>query len=89
MSNALEDEDLSATRAALDMEARFLITDPGEKVALLTPAPGRAPAVDQPIAERRAKRGRGSLLDVLEQLPASIPASPSGEILDELRSGRM
>jgi prevent-host-death family protein len=67
----------------------FLITDRGQEVAQLTPAPGRASAVDRLVAGRGAKRGQGSLLDVLEELPAPIPGPPSGEVLDELRSERL
>jgi len=67
----------------------FLITDRGEEVAQLVPAPGRATAVDRLVAERGARRGQGSVLDVLEELPAPIPGPPSGEVLDELRSERL
>jgi hypothetical protein len=45
--------------------------------------------VDRLVAERGANRGQGSLLDVIEQLPAAIPGPPSGEVLDELRSERL
>jgi DNA-binding PadR family transcriptional regulator len=38
--------------------------------------------------EPGARRAQGSLLDVIEQLPAPIPGPPSGEVLDELRSER-
>ncbi|MBA3809414.1 MAG: type II toxin-antitoxin system prevent-host-death family antitoxin [Solirubrobacterales bacterium] len=67
----------------------FLITDRGREIAQLTPAPGRASVVDRLVAERGAKRGQGSLLDVLEDLPETIPGPPSGEVLDELRSERL
>jgi prevent-host-death family protein len=67
----------------------FLITDHGEEVAQLTPAPGRATVIDRLVAERGARRGQGSLLDVLPELPAPIPGPPSGEALDELRSERL
>jgi prevent-host-death family protein len=67
----------------------FLITDRGQEIAQLTPAPGHATAVDRLVAERGASRGQGSLLDVIEQLPAPIPGPPSGEVLDELRSERL
>jgi prevent-host-death family protein len=67
----------------------FLITDRGQEIAQLTPAPGRATAVDRLVAERGATRGQGSLLEVLEQLPAPIPGRPTDEVLDELRSERL
>lgn len=66
----------------------FLITDRGQTVAQLTPAPGRATTIDRLVAERGARRGQGDLLDVLEQLPEPIPGPPSGELLDALRSER-
>jgi prevent-host-death family protein len=67
----------------------FLITDRGQEIAQLTPAPGRATAVDRLVAERGARRGQGSLLDLMEHLPAPIPGPPSDETLDELRSERL
>jgi prevent-host-death family protein len=67
----------------------FLITDRGREIAQLTPAPGRASAVDRLVAERGARRGQGSLLDVIDPLPAPIPGPPSDEVLDELRSERL
>lgn len=66
----------------------FLITDRGQAVAQLTPAPGRATAIDRLVAERGARRGQGNLLDVLEDLPEPLPGPPSAELLDELRSER-
>lgn len=66
----------------------FLITDRGQEIAQLTPAPSRASAIDRLVAERGARRGQGSLLDVLEDLPEPIPGPPSNEVLDELRSER-
>jgi antitoxin (DNA-binding transcriptional repressor) of toxin-antitoxin stability system len=66
----------------------FLITDRGQAVAQLTPAPGRATAIDRLVAERGARRGQGDLLDVLDQLPEPIPGPPSEQLLDELRSER-
>jgi prevent-host-death family protein len=67
----------------------FLITDRGQEIAQLTPAPGRATAVDRLVADRGASRGQGSLLDVMEQLPTPIAGPPAGEVLDELRSERL
>jgi prevent-host-death family protein len=67
----------------------FLITDRGQEVAQLTPAPGRASVIDRLVAERGAMRGQGNLLDVLEELPAPIPGPPSSEVLGELRSERL
>ena len=76
------------TRRVRDGES-FLITDRGQEIAQLTPAPGRASAIDRLVAERGARRGHGSLLEVLEQLPEPIPGKPSSQILDELRAERM
>jgi prevent-host-death family protein len=76
------------TRRARNGES-FLITDRGQEVAQLTPAPGRASAVDRLVAERGARRGEGNLLDVLEELPAAIPGPASSDVLDELRSERL
>ncbi|MHB8492419.1 MAG: type II toxin-antitoxin system Phd/YefM family antitoxin [Solirubrobacteraceae bacterium] len=67
----------------------FLITDHGREVAQLSPAPGRASAIDRLVAERGARRGHGNLLDVLEDLPAPIPGPPSSAVLDDLRSERL
>lgn len=65
-----------------------MITDRGQAVAQLTPAPGRASAIDRLVAERGARRGQGSLLEVLKDLPQPIAGPPSGQVLDELRSER-
>lgn len=67
----------------------FLITDRGEEIAQLTPAPGRATAIDRLVAERGARPAQGSLLDVLQELPDPIPGPSSSEVLDELRSERI
>ncbi len=67
----------------------FVITDRGQEIAQLTPAPGRGSVVDRLVAERGASRGQGSLLDVMEQLRSPIPGPPSGEVLDELRDERL
>lgn len=67
----------------------FVITDRGQAVAQLAPAPGRASAVDRLVAERGARRGEGDLLEVLEELPEPIPGPPSQTVLDELRSERL
>jgi prevent-host-death family protein len=75
------------TRRAKDGES-FVITDRGHAVAQLTPAPGRASAIDRLVAERGARRGQGSLLDVLEELHEPIPGPPSEAVLDELRGER-
>lgn len=66
----------------------FLITDRGQTVAQLTPAPERASAIDRLVAQRGGQRGHGDLLDALEGLSEPIPGPPSGELLDELRSER-
>lgn len=75
------------TRRAKGGES-FVITDRGQAVAQLTPAPGRASAIDRLVAERGARRGLGSLLDALEELPEPIPGPPTESVLDELRSER-
>jgi uncharacterized protein len=67
----------------------FLITDHGQEIAQLTPAPGRGTAIDRLVAERGARRGQGILLDVLDELPAPIPGPSSSDVLDELRSERL
>jgi len=67
----------------------FLITDHGREVARLSPAPTHASVVDRLVAERGARRGHGSLLDVLEELPEPIPGPPTSEVLDELRAERL
>jgi prevent-host-death family protein len=67
----------------------FLITDHGQEVAQLTPAPGHASAIDRLVAERGARRGQGDLLEVLEQLPSPVPGPPTSEVLDELREERL
>lgn len=66
----------------------FVITDRGQAVAQLTPAPGRASTIDRLVAERGARRGDGSLLDALEQLTDPIPGPPSEQLLSELRAER-
>lgn len=66
----------------------FVITDRGQAVAQLTPAPDRASVIDRLVAERGARRGQGNLLDVLEELPEPIPGPGSGTVLDELRGER-
>jgi len=76
------------TRRARNGES-FLITDRGQEIAQLTPAPGRASAIDRLVAERGARRGEGDLIDVLEELPTPIPGPPSSDVLDGLRSERL
>ena len=66
----------------------FIITDRGAEVAQLVPAPARASAIDRLVAERGARRGRGSLLDVLDPLPQPIAGPPTNEVLDEIRAER-
>jgi len=67
----------------------FLITDRGQEIAVLGPAPGRSTVLDRLVADRHAKRGQGSVLDVLQELPSPIPGPPSQEVLDQLRSERL
>lgn len=66
----------------------FLITDRGQQIAQLTPAPGRATVIDRLVGERGARRGRGTLLDLLPELSEPIPGPPSDQVLNELRSER-
>jgi prevent-host-death family protein len=75
------------TRRARSGES-FVITDRGQAVAQLTPAPGRASAIDRLVGERGARRGQGNLLEVLEELPEPIPGPPSETVLDQLRDER-
>lgn len=66
----------------------FVITDRGSDVAQLVPASSRASAIDRLVAERGARRGHGSLLDVLEELSEPIAGPPSSAVLDEIRAER-
>jgi prevent-host-death family protein len=66
----------------------FVITDRGRAVARLVPAATHASAIDRLVAERGARRGHGSLLDVLDELGAPIPGPATGEVLDEIRADR-
>lgn len=67
----------------------FLITDRGSEIAQLGPAATRASVIDRLVAERNARRGHGSLLDVLEELAEPLTGPPSSQILDEIRAERM
>lgn len=67
----------------------FLITDHEREVAQLIPAPMHATAIDRLVAERGALRGKGDLLDVLEELPTPIPGPPTSRVLDKLRNERL
>lgn len=67
----------------------FVITDRGAEVARLVPAPARASAIDRLVAERGARRGHGSLLDVLDPLPEPIAGPPTDQVLDEIRAERL
>jgi prevent-host-death family protein len=66
----------------------FVITDRGVEVARLVPAPARATAIDRLVAERGARRGHGSVLDALEELPEPIPGPPTADVLDAIRAER-
>lgn len=74
-------------RRAADGES-FLITDRGAEIAQLGPAATRASVIDRLVAERNARRGHGSLLDVLEELAEPLPGPPSSEVLNEIRAER-
>jgi len=67
----------------------FVITDRGNEIAQLGPAPARASAIDRLVAERGARRGHGSLLDVLDDLEEPVPGPASSEVLDEIRAERL
>ena len=67
----------------------FVLTDRGEEVAQLIPAPGRLTEIDRLVAERGARRGLGDLRDALPELPEPIPGPPTQEVLDELREERI
>jgi len=66
----------------------FLITDRGAEVALLAPAPARASAIDRLVADRGARRGHGTILDAIDDLPEPIAGPPSADVLDEIRAER-
>lgn len=66
----------------------FVITDRGSEVARLVPAATRASAIDRLVAERNARRGHGSVVDVLGELDEPIAGPPSSEVLDEIRADR-
>lgn len=66
----------------------FVITDHGSEVARLVPASARASPIDRLVAERDARRGHGSLLDVLEELSEPIAGPASSVVLDEIRAER-
>lgn len=67
----------------------FVITDRGSELARLVPAATRASVVDRLVAERGARRGHGSMLDVLEELSEPIAGPTSSEVLDAVRAERM
>jgi prevent-host-death family protein len=67
----------------------FLITDRGHEVAQLTPAPMHASVIDRLVVERGAHRGKGDLLDVLEELSTPISGPATSRVLDELRAERL
>jgi prevent-host-death family protein len=81
-------QDLSRYASRARAGESFVITDRGTDVAQLVPAAARASAVDRLVAERNARRGHGSLLDVIEELPEPIAGPPSEETLDALRAER-
>jgi prevent-host-death family protein len=66
----------------------FVVTDHGEEVARLVPAPARASAVDRLVADRGARKAEGDLLARLEQLDEPLGGPPTADILDELREER-
>jgi len=67
----------------------FVLTDRGEEIARLVPAPGRMSLLDRLVAERGAQPPRGKPSDVLETLPVEAPGPPSEEILEEQRAERL
>jgi antitoxin (DNA-binding transcriptional repressor) of toxin-antitoxin stability system len=66
----------------------FVITDLGAEIAQLVPPARWASAIDHLVAERNARRGHGSLLDVLDELSDPIDGPPTSDVLDELRADR-
>jgi antitoxin (DNA-binding transcriptional repressor) of toxin-antitoxin stability system len=66
----------------------FVITDRGEDVAQLSPAPSRASVLDRLVAERQARRAHGSLLELLPRLDEPMPGPSSESVLDDLRAER-
>jgi prevent-host-death family protein len=62
----------------------FVVTDRGREIARLVPAPTYASVVDRLVADRGARRGEGSLLELLEP----TPGPPLSDVLDELRGER-
>jgi len=50
----------------------FVLTDRDVEVARLVPAAAHASAIDRLVAERNARRGRGHLLEVLDDLDEPI-----------------
>lgn len=82
-------QDLSRYAKRVRGGESFVITDRGEEVAQLVPAPHRTTAVDRLVADRGASRATGDLLALIEDLPES-PAEPaSAAVLDELREDRV
>lgn len=68
-------------RRARDGES-FVITNRGNAVARLVPTT----TIDRLVIERGARRGRGSLLDLLDELPEPIPGPPTEQVLEDLRA---
>lgn len=66
----------------------FAITDRGEEIARLVPAPSLASVVDRLVAQRGARRGHGNLLELLDELPSPIPGPATADVLDEIRADR-
>lgn len=67
----------------------FVITDRGNEVAQLGPAPSRASSIDRLVAERGARRGRGRLLDAIPELSEPIAGPATAEVLDDIRADRL
>jgi prevent-host-death family protein len=67
----------------------FVVTDRGQEIARLVPAPSRASAIDRLVAERGARRGEGDIVSLLEPLPEPIPGPSTADVLDELRAERL
>ncbi|MGH9468326.1 MAG: type II toxin-antitoxin system Phd/YefM family antitoxin [Terriglobales bacterium] len=80
--------DLRRVLARVKKGERVEITEHGQPVALLVPMPAEEDGLDRMIAEGRATRPTGDLLD-LGPPPPTPPGWSSQKILDELREDKI
>lgn len=80
-------QDLSRYVRRVQSGERLVVTERGVPVALLTPWADETSVLDRLVAEGRARRGTGRLLDV-RPLARRGPTSAS-EALDEQREERL